>query len=746
MRAFWAENCYDKNTELCFTVTIPKSANAEIRIIAKDVYNLFINGVFVHYGPARAAKNYARVDCVSIDRYLNKENNVISVYVQANNTSSLCFALEQPLFGAEIYLEENLYCDASGFDCFKMTDKLSKVEKMSSQRGYVEIYKMEGSREQFITLGKYPKLSLTEVPAPFLLDRNVTYAKNQEKTAVFYEEGGVGIDESRIWKNDFTDLMDGLGKGKWDGYFRSECEELLSPRLNSFIFEKEAKERTLNYRAYALDRVYCGKFKLNIKATKASQIYLIYDDYLIDGKIKFNREQIIHGLKWMLAPGEYELYSGEVYMAKYFCVVVDGEADIESLSVICIENAETEDYALACSDEALQKIADAGLHSFQQNAYDLLTDCPSRERAGWLCDSFFTARAERFFTGDNKVEKNFLENYALYQNEHFNEDGILPMCYPSEPSNPASYIPNWILWYVIELEDRDTRQGSKCLSHLEKEKLKAIVDFFAKHENEYGLLENLEGWLFLEWSQANDFLLDVNFPSNMLYSGMLKSAGKLLEDDKLIEKAEKLKETILKLSFNGSFFVDNAIRENGQLIIQNNVSETCQYFAAYFNILTREENPDFYERIFNGLAPNRKQKEYPDIAPSNMFMGYILRLTVLDRECEHERLLEECKITFAEMVKDTSTIWELFSDNASCNHGFGAIVSMFIGKALIGLAEVSEAEKKLFFVEKTVGIDTQLSIPIKGAKLFVEVRNGKRTITAPKGYQVIIRQAVKEKI
>ena len=745
MKAFWAENCYDKNVELCFTVTVPKSANAEIYIIAKDVYNLFINGFFVHYGPARAAKNYTRVDRISIDKYLNKENNTISVYVQANNTSSLCFALEKPLFGAEIYLDQNLYCDASAFDCFRMTDKLSKVEKMSSQRGYIEIYRMERNREPFIG-ADYPKVNIVEVSTPQLLERNVVYANNEEKFAVQYEEGGVIIDENRIWKNDFTNLMDGIGKGKWDGYFRRECEEILSSRLNSFVFDKGAKETALNYRTYALDRVYCGKFKLKIKVAKTSQIYLIYDDYLIDGKVKFNREQIIHGLKWMLAPGEYELYSGEVYMAKYFCIVEDGEVEIESVSVICIENAETDGYVLACSDETLQEIADAGLHSFQQNAYDLLTDCPSRERAGWLCDSFFTARAERFFTGDNKVEKNFLENYALYKNEHFNADGILPMCYPSEPSNPYSYIPNWILWYVIELEDRDRRRGNSELSPLEKEKIRTIVDFFAKHENEYGLLENLEGWLFLEWSQANDFLLDVNFPSNMLYSGMLESAGRLLEDDSLIEKSKILKETIFKMSFNGTFFVDNAIRENGQLIIQNNVSETCQYFAAYFNILTRDENPDFYERMFNDLAPTRKEKEYPNIAPSNMFMGYILRLTVLDRECEYERLLKECKITFAEMVKDTSTIWELFSENASCNHGFGSIVSMFIGKALIGLVEINEAEKKLIFDERTVGIDTKISIPVAEGNVCVEVRNEVRTITPSQGYQVIIKRAVKEEI
>ena len=43
-------------------------------------------------------------------------------------------------------------------------------------------------------------------------------------------------------------------------------------------------------------------------------------------------------------------------------------------------------------NEKLQKIAAAAVESYRQNAVDLFTDCPSRERAGWLCDSFFTGQ------------------------------------------------------------------------------------------------------------------------------------------------------------------------------------------------------------------------------------------------------------------------------------------------------------------------------------------------------------------
>ena len=43
MNAIWAKNLLEMNTELCFTLRIPRYKNIEINLIAKDVYNLFIN-------------------------------------------------------------------------------------------------------------------------------------------------------------------------------------------------------------------------------------------------------------------------------------------------------------------------------------------------------------------------------------------------------------------------------------------------------------------------------------------------------------------------------------------------------------------------------------------------------------------------------------------------------------------------------------------------------------------------------
>ena len=737
MRAFWAENCYRRNVELCFVKKIEKHSDTRLKIIAKDLYNVYINGVFAHYGPARAAKGYARVDELLLDSYLTKEENEICVYVQSNYAASLCFALEKPLFGAELYVGGALVADGGDFVCYEMTDKLCKTERMSSQRGFLEIYRMEQDRERGDKATRFSCVKMVEVDSPKLLPRNVGFASNAEAQATLYETGGVIVDTTRVWKNDFTDLLDGTGKGNMEGYVRSECDDVLSLQLTSFVFTADTATR-LQYKAYAFDRVQCGKFKLALCAKTNATVYVTYDDYLIDGKVKFNREQITHGLKWTLAKGEYVLHSNEVYTGKYVTLIIDGEVEVQSVAMLRIENNEVGNFSFTCADKDLQDIVAASVHSFQHNTYDLPTDCPTRERAGYLCDGYFASQAETFFTGGNKVEENFFENYALYKNEHFKSDGILPMCYPSEPSDDQAYIPNWVLWYIVQLYDRGVRVGDMALSVAEQEKIKAVLAYFESKENEFGLLEGLEGWLFLEWSKASDYMEDVNFPSNMLYLGALKGAGELLGDKRLLCKAESLKQTILRMSYNGEYFVDNAVRKDGKLIVQNNISETCQYFAAFFDVITRAENPDFYQRIITRFGAFRVENAYPEIAPSNMFMGYVLRLALLDKEGECDLTLKECAKTFRAMAAATSTIWELFADNASCNHGFGAVVGMYISKALVGLKSIDEKNKIFYFHKKSAEIDGELAFPVQGGVAKISVKGGKRSALLPDGYKEII--------
>lgn len=161
---------------------------------------------------------------------------------------------------------------------------------------------------------------------------------------------------------------------------------------------------------------------------------------------------------------------------------------------------------------------------------------PSRERAGWLCDSFFTARVEYVLTGTCTVEKVFLENFLLAdQFEHLPE-GMLPMCYPADHYDGV-FIPNWAMWFVLELEEYLVRSGDTELIIRAKKRVFDLLRYLETFENADGLLERLPSWVFVEWSAANDWVQDVNFPSNMLYARMLQAVARLYQEPGLLKKA-----------------------------------------------------------------------------------------------------------------------------------------------------------------------------------------------------------------
>ncbi len=683
MRVYWADIPAERNTELCFVCRMPQAKAATLSLVAKDIYNLYINGRFVQYGPARAAKGYVRVEKIALDGYLTEEENRICVYVQSNATKFLHLAEEPPLFGAELAVGGKIEKTAADFRCYEMTDKLRKTEKLSAQRGFAEVYRMTADREK--ALESFPLRALREVPCPELLPRGVAVSRHEKVLAERYDCGLAFSDETKTWHNPFTNFLDNDPYG----YKRTECECRLCEELVRLTqCEKADESGALSYLAYALPRVRCGKFSLRLTAKENCDIWLVYDDILVDGKVRFNRAQVMQGMKWSLEKGVYTLYSQEVYSAQYITLFVRGQVCVEEVSVLCAENPETAYFAYESADKDVQKILNAAKHSFEQNAYDIFTDCPSRERAGWLCDSYFMGEAESLLTGGHKVERNFLENYLLYRNDgYFAHDGVLPMCYPSEPKGENDYIPNWILWYLLELERYLARTGDKAFIARHKQRAYAILDFFRGYENEYGLLENLGGWVFVEWSKANDCTNGVNFPSNMLYAAAIAAVGNCFSDGALLRKAETLKKNIRALSYRDGLFVDNAVRADGQLRLTDNTSETCQNYACFFGVLTARENPDFYERFFRRFGALENPER---VYPSNMFMGYVLRLMVLSREGRYAQVLHECKQAFLGMAERTGTLWELFAENASCNHGFGSIVAKLLVEAEQGLKEQKE--------------------------------------------------------
>lgn len=454
-----------------------------------------------------------------------------------------------------------------------------------------------------------------------------------------------------------------------DGFAKEELSLHLLREIQEIAFDGGAGK----WREYAFPCNKTGFVSLHVSAKGKVAVYLLFDEL---HPILPWRMCAVNALKYTLAPGEYELLSFEPYTMMYVKVVVFGDAEAEAPVLLSYENPDVKEFPILPDEEA-ERIFRAAKETFAQNAVDVLTDCPSRERSGWLCDSYFTAQAEHALTGKSCVERNLLRAYLLAPEPVSCQPfGMLPQCYPSDHSD-GSYIANWALWPVLELKDHLARSKDEELVRLFRGKVMRLFAFLRRFENEDGLLEDVGGWVFVEWSRANDFTEGVNYPSNMLYSAALRAAGELYGEKKLLEKGEKVAKRVREQSFNGTFFADNAVRREGVPERTENTSETCQYYAFFFGIADQKSHPALFERMFEGSRALLQEK-YPSLWPSNAFIGNVLRLSVLAREGRREQLLREIKECYLDMAQRTGTLWENNEPTASCCHGFASVAAVWL--------------------------------------------------------------------
>jgi alpha-L-rhamnosidase len=394
-------------------------------------------------------------------------------------------------------------------------------------------------------------------------------------------------------------------------------------------------------------------------------------------------------------------------------IVLEGEFKIDDFYLREFEYPENKNASFASGNYKLNAIFDAAKQSSRQNAVDVFMDCASRERAGWLCDSYFASVMEKEFTGKSDVAHNFLENYALPDTFAYLPKGIIPMCYPADFYN-GQFIPNYALWFIIQVNDYAAKGGDPALIARLEKRVEGVLKYFESFENEDGLLEKLQSWIFVEWSKANSFVRDVNYPTNMLYSAALRAAAQTFNNVAWADKAERIRQTVIRQSYNGNFFIDNANRINGKLTLTQNMTEVCQYYAFYFNIATPESHPELWKRLVNEFGPNRDDKlVYPDVFRAAAFMGNYMRMDLLSRYGLQNQMLLEIQDYFFYMADKTGTLWEHASNQASCNHGFASYIGHVLYRDILGISRIDYIKKEITVRFTDIVLDScSGSIPI----------------------------------
>lgn len=665
------------NVTLVFSADVP-AGQKTLRAAACTDYQIFLDGEFFAAGPARAGHGYFRVDELALPEQACR----VEIHAASYHVNSYYLLDGDPFLCAEIVSGGAVLAatGVSGFSCVRDCRRVRRVQRYSFQRPFAEAYRLAEEAAR-------PVEQETVAPRRFIA-REVPYPDYETTPAALAARGAFTLADPEKFYDDraisrISPVFKGYRPEELDVFISRETERIRCAYTDRTAHPAgEAFELPASGCALAdLGRELTGFIALDVEAEERCRLTLTFDEILTDGDVSFLRFGTCSAVVWELTPGRHRLLTFEPYSARWLRLAAAGRVRVSGLRMIRYEfPAAPLREAPRFADADLEAIYDAAVATFRQNTVDVYMDCPSRERAGWLCDSFFTARTEYALTGKTTVERAFLENFLMPQSFEALPAGMLPMCYPSDHNN-GNHIPNWAMWYVLELEEYVyVRGGDAALAEAAKEKMYALLAYLRRYENERGLLERLPGWVFVEWSRANDLVQDINYPTNMLYCRCKRALAHLYGDGELAREADALAAVIREESYRDGWFCDNAVYgADGRAALSGERTEVCQYYAFFTGVASRETYPALWETLVRDFGPRRREdNRHPAIHFANAFIGNFLRLELLERAGLHAQLLEETRGYFGYMAERTGTLWENVSATASCNHGFASHAAVWL--------------------------------------------------------------------
>lgn len=681
---------------------------------ASSIARVYVNGRLAAYGPARSPEGYMRIDRWPLSNFVRAGKNIVAIEVSNPAVNTFYLPERDGFVFAEVKSSKGRTLAETGKD-FKaiLLPRIRKTNRFSYQREFGEFYvvtpesyswREKGVSGAGLPVVDWPMLNCLERGAPYpTLAFDGTF-RPSIKTKM-------RRDRTKVIKK--ISCIENGGVMPYKG-FRKEELEVDMGELQRYVLLQKASLTSIGDAGICKDGdgiVFVGGAEvagfpcLDVDCIEPATVWILMDEFAgEDGLPNMARfHSCANACGWRLErPGHYKLECFQPNGVGCAHVLIEkGAVVIRRFDVRTYVNPMPARASFKCSDAALEKIFAAAGRSLANNAVDLFTDCPGRERGAYFGDTTFTGRGGDVLLGDVSIEGTLFENFSLAGEFKDVPKGMIPMCYPADVvlSEPH-WIPAFGLWSVVELSEYVRRSGDRRIAGLYRHVAEGLLKWFRASCGSEGLLENLPGWVFVEWSGASQFTAGINVPTNMIYIRFLRAFAELYGRKDCDEEADRLRKVLRNKAWTGEWFSDQLIRgENGNLVAGPESTEVCQTLAFFSKVATREEDPDLWKRFVEDLGPMRTKDKWPRIWPSNMLFGFSLRFGVLT-ECGYDkRVLDEVRTCCLPMAERTGALWESTVETAgggfSACHGFPCQAAWVIVRSALGVKRIDRSNRRV---------------------------------------------------
>ena len=344
-----------------------------------------------------------------------------------------------------------------------------------------------------------------------------------------------------------------------------------------------------------------------------------------------------------------------------------------------------------CSDEALNRIYRAALETLENSVHDVYMDCPGRERGGWLNDGYRTAVGISAVSSDVCFDRRFLRQFI-------DSMGVIPEMRTVAPLYPSEFH-RWAngqqrpilchsLYWMLQAERHLRLYGDGDLKREWWPGLKAAADGMRLSRRADGLIESTSWDDFIDWSSPEDG--PIRTWTNFVYGLTLTRLGELYDNAKLQSEGKQTTETIERAAWNPSreLYADVVRGTADKLSAGDRFSELTNYLALWAGSIPKEREERVWRELRN-LHPrttDRAMMIYElNLARCNSY-GLIYRFELLGRRGEIECLARDLKEAYAPMLdRGQTTLSEHQACHYSLCHGFQGYVAHVLARHVGGI-------------------------------------------------------------
>ena len=302
-----------------------------------------------------------------------------------------------------------------------------------------------------------------------------------------------------------------------------------------------------------------------------------------------------------------------------------------------------------CNDSTINRVFDAALHTAYNCTDDLFVDCPERERNGWFHDGYWTSFTYTLLSGDPSVLRRMCRMGA----QSFTPVGKTEMVSEFVPSSGTQIIPGHSLFWLLQAKLDSELSGDNDYAPQVADGIHRFLKNIATFENKDGLLENVPGWNWLDWSKIRMDGAVVSL--NAIYSRALDAAADMTGRTDYRGKAKAIRETLCRLC-PGTIFPDCLLRKGDTLEPSPEQAEGTQYFALWCGVPGEERSKALWQTLRDGSKLNE----------ANTY-SYLPRLHYAALRSDIEALVRDVRKVFGRQVDlGPGTLWEVLAgcDNA----------------------------------------------------------------------------------